>query len=239
MLKSGLDLTCVKSPTESYQKLGAFVSVWGELTPGNCVCIASIVYGGWQWVASEAAALLRLHPIREMWYLLSQITNTIVRMTKALQLSELWAWVRVVKLKQTVREQHVVFVTGNPEERKLIYIQNKTNGSCRNWKLVLTVPPVSLGDANSSLNTWRWRMSLATGSICCLNIPKPWLTKWKGRRATARSLLNGWKQNCRDFSVFLFSSNWSWWKSEDQYASLLVLSDLLSFTLQLQRTAVG
>lgn len=122
---------------------------------------------------------------------------------------------KIVKLKQTA--QRVLFLIRNKEEWMLIYFQTQTNDSCRNWKTVLTVPCVSLGDVSSSLSTWRWRMSLAIGSTCCLNIPKPWLTKWKGGRATVRSLLDSWKQNCRDFSVFFFVSKRSLWNSEDQY----------------------
>lgn len=145
----------------------------------------------------HASVLLWLDVISEIWYLLSQIANTVFEDSKST------ATVRAVsmngncKIQTDSTEQCVLFLVWNKEEWMLIHIQTKTNDSCRNWKTVLTVPCVSLGDVSSSLSTWTWRTSPATGSICCLNIPKPWLTKWKGGRATARSLLGNWKQNCR------------------------------------------
>lgn len=212
-------MTHVRNPTESWQRVGAFVSVWGELAPGSYVCTVNIIYPCWQGLASEAACISAALAVCDKWNLIFIIPDSKYH----LEDSTSTATVRAVSMSENCKikidgtEQCVLFLIWNKEEWKLIYTQTRTNDSCRNWKTVLTVPCVSLGDVSSSLSTWRWRTSPATGSTCCLNIPKPWLTKWKGGRATARSLLNGWKQNCRDFSVFLFSSNWSLWTSEDQY----------------------
>lgn len=200
----------------------------GKLAEVGSFCLSMTQAGSWELClhvniiypgCSEAACISAALAACDKWNLLFIIPDSKYRPED----SKSTAAVRAVsmnencKIKTDSTEQCVLFLIWNKEMWKLIHIQTKTNDSCRNWKTVLTVTCVSLGDVSSSLSTWRWRTSLATGSICCLNIPKSWLTKWKGGRATARSLLDSWKQNCRDFSVFLSGSNWSLWKSEDQY----------------------
>lgn len=197
MLCSALWFTCdpCQNPTESWQRLEAFLSGWGKLAPGSCVCTANIIYPAW----SEAACISAALAACDKWNLVFIIPDS----KYCIEDSKSTTTVRAVSMNENCEikidgtEQCMLFLIWNKEEWMLIYIQTKTNDSCRNWNTILTVPFLSLGDVSSSLSTWRWRTSPATGNICCLHIPKPWLTKWKGGRATARSLLDNWKQNCR------------------------------------------